>query len=46
MMRDGDPLRDATEVWLLDIRQMKKLFPEAQIVVERFLGFPKSVIAV
>jgi hypothetical protein len=45
MMRHGDPLRDATEVWLLNIRQMKQLFPEADILVERFLGLPKSLIA-
>ena len=45
MMRNGDPLRDATAVWLLGIRQMKQLFPEAEIMTERFLGFPKSLIA-
>jgi hypothetical protein len=45
-MRNGDPLRDATEVWLLDIRQMKKLFPEAEIIIERFMGMPKSIVAV
>ncbi|MEI8205405.1 MAG: class I SAM-dependent methyltransferase [Kiritimatiellales bacterium] len=46
MMRHGDPLRDATKVWLLNIRQMKRLFPEADIIIERFLGFPKSLVAV
>lgn len=46
MMRHGDPLRDATKVWLLDIRQMKQLFPEADIIIERFLGIPKSLVAV
>ena len=45
MMRNGDPLRDATEVWLLDIRQMKRLFPEAEILIERFMGMPKSIVA-
>lgn len=46
MMRHGDPLRDATQIWLLDIRQMRQLFPEAEIIIERFMGIPKSLIAV
>jgi hypothetical protein len=46
MMRKGDPLRDATQVWLLDIRQMKELFPEAKIMIEWFMGLPKSLVAV
>ena len=46
MMRNGNPLRDATEIWLLDIRKMKCLFPEAEILTERFMGIPKSIIAV
>ncbi len=31
---------------LLTARQMKQLFPDAQIYIERFFGFPKSIIAV
>lgn len=46
MMRHGNPLRDATEVWLLNIKQLKYLFPEAEIIIERFWGIPKSIIAV
>jgi hypothetical protein len=26
-------------------RELQALFPEAQVVVERFLGFPKSYVA-
>ena len=31
---------------LLDRKQMRKLFPDADILVERFFGMPKSLIAV
>lgn len=34
------------EVRLLDEREMRQLFPEAEIHRERFLGFTKSLIAV
>ncbi len=34
------------EVRLLTLSEMKKLFPDAHIVVERVLGLPKSFIAV
>lgn len=30
---------------LLGVREMRELFPDAKITVERFLGIPKSVIA-
>ena len=36
----------AEEVRLLDARQLQALFPEAQIIRERFLGLSKSLIAV
>jgi len=41
-----DPVRDARNIWLLDRRQMKTLFPDADILVEWFVGLPKSLIAV
>lgn len=31
--------------YLLTPRQMKLLFPEAQILLERFGGLPKSIVA-
>ena len=34
------------EIELLDVRQMKTLFPDAEIMRERFLGMTKSLIAV
>lgn len=34
------------EIRLLDAREMRQLFPEAEIVRERFLGLTKSLIAV
>lgn len=34
------------EVELLDVKQMRTLFPDALILRERFLGFTKSLIAV
>jgi hypothetical protein len=34
------------EIRLLTVEQMKRLFPDAAILKERFLGFTKSIIAV
>ena len=34
------------EIQLLDVQQMKALFPDAEILRERFCGFTKSLIAV
>ncbi|AEN73886.1 Methyltransferase type 11 [Rhodothermus marinus SG0.5JP17-172] len=34
------------EVHLLRPRDMKKLFPDAEIIFERFLGLPKSILAI
>jgi hypothetical protein len=34
------------ELNLLDSADMKELFPAAKVIKERFLGFPKSLIAV
>jgi hypothetical protein len=34
------------EIELLDVAQMQKLFPDAEILRERFLGLTKSLIAV
>ena len=34
------------EIQLLDVRQMKTLFPDAEILRERFCGMTKSLIAV
>jgi len=34
------------EIRLLDARELRRLFPEAKIVRERFFGFTKSLIAV
>lgn len=34
------------EICLLDYNTMKQLFPDAQIIKEKFLGFTKSLIAV
>lgn len=34
------------EIRLLDARELGRLFPEAEIVRERFLGFTKSLIAI
>ncbi len=40
-------LRHCTdEVELLDAARMRELFPDAQILRERFLGLPKSLLAV
>ncbi len=36
----------AEEVRLLDARELQDMFPEARLIRERFLGFPKSLIAV
>jgi hypothetical protein len=33
------------DVHLLDVNQMKELFPEAEIRKEKFLGMTKSIIA-
>ncbi len=40
------PKKNLPDWRLLTIRELKDLFPEAQIQVERFLGMPKSIIAV
>jgi len=45
-LRKGDPERDAIQVHLLTKRQMKLLFPEAEILKEKFCGMTKSLIAV
>lgn len=34
------------EIRVLDKSEMKKLFPDAKILTERFFGFPKSYIAI
>ena len=39
-----DPLLDVETIWLLDIRQMKALFPESHLVYERFAGLIKSLL--
>lgn len=39
-------MRDLESTVLLDRTQMKSLFPEASLQIERFFGFPKSLIAV
>jgi hypothetical protein len=35
-----------SDIRLLRIRQMKKLFPDAIVYAERFLGWPKSIVAI
>ncbi len=45
-LRKGDPERDAVDVCLLTKRQMELLFPEAEILKEKFCGMTKSLIAV
>ena len=35
-----------SDIRLLRVRQMKKLFPDACVYTERFLGWPKSIIAI
>ena len=45
-LREGDPERDAIQVHLLTKRQMELLFPEAEILKEKFCGMTKSLIAV
>jgi hypothetical protein len=33
------------EIALLNVRDMADLFPDAQVLSERFAGFPKSILA-
>jgi len=42
----GSAVRAIQSANMLDKRQMKFLFPDAKIVVERFFGLPKSLIAI
>jgi hypothetical protein len=39
-------MRLCREIRLLDVGEMKRLFPDAEIVRERFLGMTKSIIAI
>ena len=41
-----DPMQEARHIWLLDRRRMRALFPDADLLVERFAGLTKSLIAV
>jgi hypothetical protein len=34
------------DLWLLDAEEMRSLFPDSQIVVERLGGWPKSILAI
>lgn len=45
--RPDEAMQDrlAHEIRLLTVREMKRLFPDARITVERFWGLPKSIIA-
>ena len=38
--------RTQPDFYLLDRREFQRLFPDAEIYVERFLGIPKSLIAI
>jgi len=41
-----DPIQEARHIWLLDRRRMSALFPDAELLLERFAGLPKALIAV
>lgn len=43
---DLDPVYEAEHIWLLDRRRFRTLFPDAQILSEKFMGLTKSLIAV
>lgn len=46
LKRNGDDIIDElTRLRLLDLSEMKNLFPEANIVKEKYFGFIKSIIA-
>jgi hypothetical protein len=42
----GKAVRQIQSACMIDKRQMHFLFPDADISFERFMGFPKSIIAV
>ncbi len=40
-----DPVYEAEHIWLLDRSRFRSLFPDAQILSEKFMGITKSLIA-
>ena len=42
----GEATKAVQSAALLDKRQLKFLFPDAQIITEKFLGLPKSLVAI
>lgn len=45
-LRHGDPERDAVQVRLMTRKELQDCFPDANILVERFAGLVKSLLAV